>query len=78
MTSMKTPGGLARFFVCLAIAFMTALNPAGAFAQDTVTVTGQVTDEQNEPLIGATVMVKGTSVGTATDVDGSYSFITVR
>lgn len=64
---MKTPGSLARFFVCMAIAFMAALYPAGSLAQSTVTVTGTVTDEQNEPLIGATVMMKGSSVGTSTD-----------
>ncbi len=73
MTSMKTPGSLARFFVCMAIAFMAALYPAGSLAQSTVTVTGTVTDEQNEPLIGATVMMKGSSVGTSTDIDGAYS-----
>ncbi len=70
---MKTPGSLARFFVCMAIAFMAALYPAGSLAQSTVTVTGTVTDEQNEPLIGATVMMKGSSVGTSTDIDGAYS-----
>ena len=32
-----------------------------------------MTDEQNEPLIGATVMMKGSSVGTSTDIDGAYS-----
>lgn len=33
---------------------------------------GIVTDSQGEPLIGATVLVKGTSNGTATDVDGNF------
>ncbi len=36
-------------------------------------VTGKITDERGEPLIGATILVKGTSVGTATDVDGNFS-----
>ncbi len=36
-------------------------------------VTGVVKDASGEPLIGATVMVKGTNRGTATDVDGRYS-----
>ena len=35
-------------------------------------VTGTVTDT-NGPLIGVNVMVKGTSIGTITDVDGNYS-----
>jgi TonB-linked SusC/RagA family outer membrane protein len=38
------------------------------------TVTGTITDAENgEPLIGATVLVTGTSVGTVTDFDGNYS-----
>lgn len=38
-----------------------------------VKVTGTVTDTNGEPLIGATVIVKGQSGGTATDVDGKFS-----
>ena len=34
------------------------------------TVTGIVCDSQNAPLIGATVMVKGTTNGTIADIDG--------
>lgn len=37
------------------------------------TVTGKVTDQNNEPLIGASVLVKGTTSGTVTEVDGTYS-----
>ncbi|MCB0656054.1 MAG: SusC/RagA family TonB-linked outer membrane protein [Saprospiraceae bacterium] len=37
------------------------------------TITGTVTDAGGEPLIGASVLVKGTTVGTVTEVDGSYS-----
>ncbi len=44
----------------------------GAVAQ-TFNVTGTVTSGMDgEPLIGAIVMVKGTSTGTSTDVDGNY------
>ncbi|MBK8565753.1 MAG: TonB-dependent receptor [Saprospiraceae bacterium] len=35
-------------------------------------IRGVVTDEKSEPLIGATVLVKNTTNGTVTDVDGSY------
>ncbi len=42
-----------------------------AFAQSIVT--GEVVDEKSESLIGATVMVKGTSTGTSTDIDGKFS-----
>ncbi len=37
------------------------------------TVTGTVTDSANEPLIGASVLIQGTSNGTITDIDGKYS-----
>ncbi|MCB9320898.1 MAG: SusC/RagA family TonB-linked outer membrane protein [Lewinellaceae bacterium] len=37
------------------------------------TITGTVSDVGGEPLIGASVLVKGTTVGTVTEVDGSYT-----
>jgi len=37
------------------------------------TVTGTVTDTEGESLIGASVLVKGSTTGTVTDIDGSYS-----
>lgn len=37
------------------------------------TVSGIVTDENSEPLIGATVMIQGSTIGTVTDLDGKYS-----
>lgn len=45
----------------------------GAYAQD-IQVTGKVIDSKdNSPMIGVTVVVKGTTVGTITDIDGNYS-----
>ena len=38
-----------------------------------ITVSGTVTDPTGEPLIGASVLVQGTSNGVATDFDGNYS-----
>ena len=38
-------------------------------------VTGVVRDANGDPLIGATVKVKGTTRGTATDIDGKYSIV---
>ena len=37
------------------------------------TISGTLTDDVGEPLIGATILVKGTSTGTVTDFDGTYS-----
>ncbi|WP_236973646.1 SusC/RagA family TonB-linked outer membrane protein [Membranihabitans maritimus] len=38
-----------------------------------VNVTGMVTDENGEPLIGVNILVKGTDNGTSTDFDGSFT-----
>lgn len=45
--------------------------PVGAFAQHTVD--GRVVDAANTPLVGVTVLVKGTQTGTATNTNGSFS-----
>lgn len=42
-----------------------------SFAQ-TIKVSGTVTDSSNEPVIGVSVLVKGTTTGTSTDLDGKY------
>ncbi|MEP0132228.1 MAG: TonB-dependent receptor [Eudoraea sp.] len=36
-------------------------------------ITGTVTDDQGVPLVGASVVKKGTTIGTTTDFDGNYS-----
>lgn len=52
------------------------LFSAGMFAQATFTVKGVVSDAE-EPLVGVSVIEKGTVNGTSTDVDGAYS-LTVK
>ena len=43
------------------------------YAQNGITVSGSVIDNTGEPLIGASVVVKGqTSLGTVTDIDGNF------
>lgn len=49
------------------------LTCISSFAQQKVSVTGTVIDYEGEPIIGASVVVKGTTNGTSTDVDGKYS-----
>ena len=46
--------------------------PAMAAVQQTIKVNGQVVDQDGEPLIGATVRVKGAQTGVVTDLDGNF------
>ena len=48
------------------------LIDANAFVAD-ITVKGTVVDEDEEPLPGVTITVKGMSMGTVTDINGAYS-----
>ncbi len=48
-------------------------NAVAAVKQQTQTVTGQIVDDMGEPIIGANVVVKGTTNGTVTDINGNFS-----
>jgi len=57
----------------LALMVMLLVSSTMLYAQTDITVKGTVTDPTSEPLIGATVVVKGlTGVGTVTDIDGNF------
>ena len=56
----------------LAFILFTMLMSLNVLAQD-IKVQGIVKDETGEAVIGATVMQKGTSNGTVTDIDGNFS-----
>ena len=56
----------------LALMLMMLFVSATAMAQS-VTVTGNVTDQTGEVVIGASILEKGTSNGTITDFDGNYA-----
>ena len=51
--------------------FFMMFGTSMAYSQSIVT--GEVVDEKSEPLIGVTVMVKGTTIGASTDIDGKFS-----
>lgn len=65
-----TKGRLLGIFLLAAL-----LLPFTAMAQNRQTVTGTVTDETGEPLIGASVIAAGASIGSVTDLDGNYSIV---
>ena len=52
---------------------VSAANANVAISQQSRTVTGVVTDIKGEPLLGVNVIVKGTTNGTITDLDGKFS-----
>lgn len=56
----------------LCLFFMLWATSVGIFAQN-ITITGSVKDESGEGLIGVSVLQKGTTNGTVTDVNGNYS-----
>lgn len=43
--------------------------------QEDIDISGTITDEKGETLVGVSVLVKGTTKGTITDVNGTYSLI---
>ncbi|MDR1918635.1 MAG: TonB-dependent receptor [Tannerellaceae bacterium] len=52
---------------------VSIVRKALAVAQQIRTISGVITDENGEPIIGVNVIVKGTTTGTVTDIDGRYS-----
>lgn len=60
-----------KWAVCLII--LTTCPIVSLYAQDRYSVSGQITDENGEILAGVSVIVKGTSNGTTSNVDGRYS-----
>ena len=42
------------------------------YAQNTINISGRVSSSIGEPMIGASIMVKGTTNGTITDLDGNF------
>lgn len=59
----------------LLLLMLLAISPVQSRAAAPVAqaVEGQVKDTKGEPLIGASVMIEGTSTGTITDFDGHFS-----
>ena len=71
---MKLSMSFHRHFLRFAkvMLLLLMLSPLHAFGQSKIT--GTVVDQTNgEPIIGATVKIKGTSTGVVTDIDGNYS-----
>ncbi len=67
MHSVNRSTGVRRFLFLLVLAVTSTM----AWAQGNVS--GKVVDATGEPVIGASVVVKGTTTGAVTDIDGNFS-----
>lgn len=56
-----------------ASASLAAPASSAEMQQKTITVKGKIVDKSGEPVIGANILVKGTTTGAVTDIDGNYS-----
>ncbi|RKY54419.1 MAG: hypothetical protein DRP89_04995, partial [Candidatus Neomarinimicrobiota bacterium] len=62
----------------LSILIIIGILFSGLFAGNTGKIMGKITDKQSkEPLIGVNVIIKGTTLGTATDANGSYYILQI-
>lgn len=57
----------------LVVICMILMSVSTMLAQGQMTVTGTVTDEEGEPLIGASVRLKDSATGVSTNLDGQYA-----
>jgi iron complex outermembrane receptor protein len=67
---MSKDNRIVRLFTLLSFVLFLSVS---SFAQNVKKITGTVTDDKGETLIGATVTEKGSSKGTVTDLDGNFS-----
>ena len=66
-----------RLLNYIIVLLVCLISSAESFAQGTkFQVKGNVTDASREPIVGATIKVKGTSQGVITNIDGEYSIDT--
>ncbi|MDE6339946.1 MAG: TonB-dependent receptor [Muribaculaceae bacterium] len=66
-------GGIVVASLAIACPLPLFAAPAEVSQRTSATATGIVVDESGEPLIGATVAVKGSTTGASTDFDGNFS-----
>ena len=67
---MNEPKEKCRYKLRLCVLLLMLCSAVYSFGQ--ATVSGKVLDGAGEPVIGASVKVKGTSLGAITDMDGMF------
>ncbi len=73
---MKNKNGIKKANRFLILCFFFFAFSIGTYAQ--ITVTGNVVDEGGLPLPGVSVIIKGTTTGTVTNMDGNFSISNVN
>jgi TonB-linked SusC/RagA family outer membrane protein len=69
-TELFSLKGLVLFLMC----FLVVSAPVNTFAQQpSKTVSGTVIEASGAPMLGVTVLVKGTTIGTITDLNGNFT-----
>ncbi len=69
---MKKIFPLLKFSFLILVFFSSLLWVGETFAQK-ATISGTITDKENLPLIGATVRIENTTIGTVTDINGKFA-----
>ena len=69
----KRSDAIRRLSVFLCAVLMTCFHGLSYAQNVRFDIKGVVIDEQGEPLIGASVFVKGTTEGVVTDMDGAFA-----
>ena len=79
VNQMPVPEVLSKLFASRNIDFkieakhIVISNRTAPATDGPVVVEGQVIDSSNNPVIGASVVIKGTTIGVSTDIDGRYT-----
>jgi TonB-linked SusC/RagA family outer membrane protein len=68
---------LIPFLICFILLFVININPVKSQDQK-VEATGIIADENAEPLIGVNVVIKGTTIGAVTDINGQFRIYAVQ
>jgi len=60
-------------YMVLPLLILTTLAMNPALSQEKISVTGKITDDQNQPLVGANIAISGSTTGTVSNFDGAFS-----
>ena len=73
LSETGTLPGMRKWFRLVFLLSLTALLFVNHANAQTITVSGMVTDQTDQPLPGVTIIIKGSLTGTTTGADGRYA-----